>query len=208
MNLAVTAIGRDRPGIVAGITAALLEVDGNVDDSQMSILHGQFAVMLIVSVPDGTSTEELSARLEEAGREFGLGAITVSPVESLERGPMATHVLTVYGADRPGIVHDVADLLAARAVNITDLRTRRTGGPADMESTKEARSRDVGGAGPARDADRAEGTGGAEGAVYTLMMEVAIPEGSALEETTAALTLYGANRDVEVNLTELDAESL
>ena len=56
MNLSVTAIGHDRPGIVAAITGALLEMDGNVDDSQMSILHGQFAVMLIVSVPDLASS--------------------------------------------------------------------------------------------------------------------------------------------------------
>lgn len=130
MNLAVTAIGRDRPGIVAAITGALLEAGGNVDDSQMSILHGHFAVMLIVSVPDGTSVDELSVRLDEVGREFGLGGITVSEVTGLERGAGPTHVLTVYGADRPGIVHEVAELLAAREVNITDLRTRRTGDPA------------------------------------------------------------------------------
>ncbi|MGB0120876.1 MAG: ACT domain-containing protein [Solirubrobacterales bacterium] len=128
MNLAVTAIGRDRPGIVAGITGALLEAGGNVDDSQMSILHGHFAVMLIVSVPDDTvSIDELSLRLDEVGREFGLGGISVSPVTTLERGAGPSHVLTVYGADRPGIVHEVAELLAARGVNITDLRTRRTG---------------------------------------------------------------------------------
>ena len=127
MNLAVTAIGHDRPGIVAGITAALLEAGGNVDDSQMSILHGHFAVMLIVSVPDGYSLDELELRLNEVGREFDLGGITVSPVTALERGAGPTHVLTVYGADRPGIVHEVAELLAARGVNITDLRTRRTG---------------------------------------------------------------------------------
>ncbi len=176
MNLAVTAIGRDRPGIAAGITAVLLEMDGNVDDSQMSILHGQFAVMLIVSVPDDTSSDELSARLEETGREFGLAAITVSQVESLERGAGPTHVLTVYGTDRPGIVNDVAELLAARQINVTDLRTKRTGE--------------------------------AGNAVYTLMMEVAIPDESAWKEATAALTLYGADHEVEVNLAELDAESL
>jgi len=130
LNLAVTAIGRDRPGIVAGITGALLEAGGNVDDSQMSILHGHFAVMLIVSVSDDTSIDELSLRLDEVGREFGLGGITVSEVTSLERGAGPSHVLTVYGADRPGIVHEVAELLAARNVNITDLRTRRTGDPA------------------------------------------------------------------------------
>ena len=128
MNLAVTAIGRDRPGIVAGITGALLEAGGNVDDSQMSILHGHFAVMLIVSVPDGTSVDELRLHLDEVGREFGLEGIGVSEVTGLERGAGPSHVLTVYGADRPGIVHEVAELLAARGVNITDLRTRRTGG--------------------------------------------------------------------------------
>lgn len=129
MNLAVTAIGRDRPGIVAAITGALLDFGGNVDDSQMSILHGQFAVMLIVSVPADADLERISARLEEVGREFELGGITVTPVSDLDRGAGPTHVLTVYGADRPGIVHDVAGLLAANGVNITDLRTRRTGGP-------------------------------------------------------------------------------
>ena len=71
MNLAVTAIGRDRPGIVAAITGVLLDAGGNVDDSQMSILHGHFAVMLLVSVPDGAEVGDF--RLEEVGREFGLG---------------------------------------------------------------------------------------------------------------------------------------
>ena len=123
----MTAIGRDRPGIVAAITGTLLDAGGNVDDSQMSILHGQFAVMLIVSVSDGVSLDELTIQLNEVGREYGLAGITVSEVTGLERGAGPSHVLTVYGADRPGIVHEVAELLAARGVNITDLRTRRTG---------------------------------------------------------------------------------
>ncbi len=127
MNLAVTAVGRDRPGIVAGITGALLEFGGNVDDSQMSILHGQFAVMLIVSVPDDADPDRISARLEQAGDQLGLGGITVTPISELDRGEGPTHVLTVYGPDRPGIVHDVAELLADHGVNITDLRTKRTG---------------------------------------------------------------------------------
>lgn len=174
MNLSVTAIGRDRPGIVAGITGALLEAGGNVDDSQMSILHGHFAVMLIVSVPDGTSVEELSFRLDEVGREFGLGGITVSEVTGLERGAGPSHVLTVYGADRPGIVHEVAELLAARGVNITDLRTRRTGDPSAP--------------------------------LYTMMMELVVEEDPA--ELGAALESLSAEREVEVRLADLDAETL
>ncbi len=173
MNLSVTAIGHDRPGIVAAITGALLEMDGNVDDSQMSILHGQFAVMLIVSVPDAASVESLEARLEQVGREFELGGISVSPVEDLGRGPGPTHVLTVYGADRPGIVHDTAATLAALNVNITDLRTRRTGDP--------------------------------DSPLYTLMVEVAVPEGIG-PELDRALDGLRDSKQLEARLSELESE--
>lgn len=127
MNLALTAVGRDRPGIVAGLTEILVESGGNVDDSQMSILHGQFAVVLLVSVPEGCDLEDLAAALTDKGEELELDSVNVCPVSDLERGPDPTHVLTVYGADRPGIVHDTAALLADHGVNITDLRTKRTG---------------------------------------------------------------------------------
>lgn len=172
MNLAVTAIGRDRPGIVAAITGALLDAGGNVDDSQMSILHGHFAVMLIVSLPGDTHLESLEARLEDVGREFELGGITLSPVESLNRGAAPTHVLTVYGADRPGIVHDTAAALASLNVNITDLRTRRTGS--------------------------------SDAALYTLMVEVAVPAGV---ENDLDLALNGLrdSKQVEARLAELDS---
>lgn len=170
----MTAIGRDRPGIVAAITGVLLETGGNVDDSQMSILHGHFAVMLLVSVPEETAVEELSLRLEEVGREFGLGGVTVSPVEKLDRGAGPTHVLTVYGEDRPGIVHEVAELIATRGVNVTDLRTRRTG-----------------------EGDRA---------LYTMMMELAVPGDAA--GLDRALSELAADRGVEVSLAELDTEVL
>ena len=153
MNLAVTAIGRDRPGIVAALTSALLGAGGDVGDSQMSILHGHFAVMLIVSLPDDASTAALEESLAGVGREFKLGGITVSPVEGLDRGPGPTHVLTVYGADRPGIVHDTATMLAALNVNITDLRTRRTGDPDSPLYTLMVEISVPGGVGP--DLDRA-----------------------------------------------------
>ncbi len=170
MNLAVTAVGRDRPGIVAGITGALLDFGGNVDDSQMSILHGQFAVMLIVSVPDDTDVDAIAARLDETAADLGLGGVTVTPVSELDRGPGPTHVLTVYGPDRPGIVHDVSSLLADHGVNVTDLRTKRTGS--------------------------------ADSPLYTMMMEVVVPE-SGLGD---ALERLSTEKGVEARLAELETE--
>ena len=127
-ELAVTAIGRDRPGIVASVTGALLELGGNVEDSQMSILGGHFAVMLLVAVPDGTQREEVAERLSEVAQEHELEAISVAEVsEGAARPTPPTHVVTVCGADSPGIVHAVSSALAEAGVNITDLETKLTG---------------------------------------------------------------------------------
>lgn len=124
---ALSAIGRDRPGIVAAISRVLLDLEGNVEDSQMSILRGHFAVMLIVALPEGTERQELERRLDPVREELGLEAIAVSEVDELAPGPSPTHVLTVYGADHPGIVHAVSNALAERGVSITDLETRLGG---------------------------------------------------------------------------------
>lgn len=132
MNYAVSAIGRDRPGIVAAISEVLFELGGNIDDSQMSILHGHFAVMLVVSVPGDVGEEELAERLQEVRERLGLEGMAVSELDEPAGAAAPTHVLTVYGADHPGIVHAVATALAERDVNITDLRTRRTGEEAPL----------------------------------------------------------------------------
>jgi glycine cleavage system transcriptional repressor len=127
-EFAVTAIGRDRPGIVAAISNALLELEGNIEDSQMSILRGHFAVMLIVRVPDSVSKELLGESLGGVRDELGLEAIALQQVDELAGAtPLPSHVLTIYGADHPGIVAAVSSALAEHGVNITDLETRVTG---------------------------------------------------------------------------------
>ncbi len=127
-DYAVTAIGRDRPGIVAAISRTLLELEGNIEDSQMSILRGHFAVMLIVRVPEGPTEADLAARLGGVRDELGLEALTYEPVDELEASrPRASHVVSVYGADHPGIVAGMSAVLAAQGANITDLETRLAG---------------------------------------------------------------------------------
>ena len=125
---ALSAVGRDRPGIVAAISRVLLDLRGNVEDSQMSILRGHFAVMLIVALPEAVEPAEIERRLEAVRAELGLEAVAVSPVDELDAGPRPTHVLSVYGADHPGIVHAVSSELAERGVSITGLETRLGGG--------------------------------------------------------------------------------
>ncbi len=143
-DYAVTAIGRDRPGIVAAISAALLEQDCNLEDSHMSILRGHFAVMLIVRAPGrrrargagrAPRRRPRGARPRGAHRRAGRRA---------RRSPSAqpTHLLSVYGADRPGIVAGVTAALrstgrqhhrplhaAGRRGRLADLRHARRDRP-------------------------------------------------------------------------------
>jgi glycine cleavage system transcriptional repressor len=124
-HFALSAIGRDRPGIVAGVTGTLLEHDVNIEDSQMAILRGHFTMTLIVGAPDRLDLAALRDDLERTRERLGLDAITVSRVTETpgeEGGP--SHIVTVYGADHPGLVHAVSAELARAHVNVTDLNTR------------------------------------------------------------------------------------
>ena len=122
----LTAIGRDQPGIVARIAKVLLEHGLNIEDSQMRLLGGRFAMMLLVR---GTASEQAVYKdLLSTGRELGLDYIYVHPVSEAETvPPKPTHLASLYGGDRPGQVAAVADRLATLGVSISALSTRLEG---------------------------------------------------------------------------------
>ncbi len=124
--LAITAIGRDRPGIIAAITGVLAELGGNLEDSTMTILRGHFAMMLVVSAP--ASPQEVERALEPVARNLELVVTAREVAAQAEPEPVGSaHVLTVHGADRPGIVSAVTRLVADHGGNVTDLTTRLAG---------------------------------------------------------------------------------
>lgn len=125
----VFAVGADRPGIVAALTGALLGVGANLLDVSMTILSGHFAVALAVEA--GPPTPDIEAVLAGVAAAFDL-TLTVRAVDEVAAPePVERHVVSVYGADRRGIVARVTGVLADRGVNIVDLETRRVGDPED-----------------------------------------------------------------------------
>src|SRR5918995_4814582 len=126
-HVAVTVVGNDRPGIVAGVTEVLYEKGCNLEDATSTILRGHFAMMLVVRVPDGSSAEELESALADASGKLGV-TITVRAVEEAPAEvPAPSHMVSVYGSDRPGIVFHVARALTDAGANITDLTSRVIG---------------------------------------------------------------------------------
>jgi glycine cleavage system transcriptional repressor len=177
-HYAVSAVGRDRPGIVAALAEGLLELGGNVEDSRMANLRGQFAVMLVVSLDDDGEggRAALQQRLDPIRERLGLDALTVSEVSEPDgAGTSPSHMITVYGADHTGIVHAVSAELAERGVNITDLQTKLAGS--------------------------------SEKPLYAMMLEVEVDR-DAITELRSALAAVGERASVEVSIAEIDAEPL
>lgn len=125
----LTAAGRDRPGLVAAVTKTLFEMGCNLEDSAMTRLQGEFAILLIFSGPG--SRAALARRLTALGRKNGL-VTHVKELTSREsrapKIPAQRLLVTLYGADQPGLVYRATRLLAQAKVNISDLSTHRTEG--------------------------------------------------------------------------------
>ncbi|MGH9153681.1 MAG: glycine cleavage system protein R [Acidimicrobiales bacterium] len=130
-HFALSAVGADRPGIVAAVTGALVDSGCNLEDSSMTILRGQFAIMLVVAGPEGLDADTLEKALAGPAADLGL-VVHVRPVGDDVPPPPGGEPwsVAVYGADRPGIVHRFTSLLASRGVNVVDLTTRVIGEPA------------------------------------------------------------------------------
>lgn len=123
-ELAVTAVGADRPGIVAAVTRVLHERGGNLESSAMTILGGHFAIVLLVATEDEPAA--LRDALTAATAELDL-TVSVSVADGSRTAGDPTHQLSVYGADRPGIVAGVSAAVAEVGANVTDLETQVVG---------------------------------------------------------------------------------
>jgi len=116
----------DRPGIVAALTGVLLANDCNIEDSQMSRLGPNFACMLIIRMPEGMVSEQLSGKFLEVAKDYALW-LHVQDLRPEEASAMYSeqhkHLIHVYGADRKGIVHKITQHLADKSINISNLHT-------------------------------------------------------------------------------------
>ena len=175
----VTALGKDRPGIVAGVTQVLYRLGCNLEDSAMTRLEGEFAVMLIFSSRHSLARERLLGAFEPLQRRLQLvvhlKSLTVQE-SAKPKAHGARYLLSVYGADRPGIVFQVSQALARNRINITDVHTHRSVGQRPS--------------------------------LYLMLLEVEVPRRIAVRTLERQLALLGKRLGVEMSLRPAEAEVL
>ena len=118
--LVMTVIGRDQPGLVEKLAELITKVGGNWVESRMARLGGEFAGILRVTVPNDRREEFEMLVREDQGQEEPSQPERIGRVE-------------VTGHDRPGIVHQIASVLARYKVNVEELVSTVTSTPMSGE---------------------------------------------------------------------------
>ena len=114
----LTLVGKDRSGIVARVTDALYRNGWNLGEASMIRLGSNFTIMLMIS-GDG----DVATVLQPVADELGL-RLHVDPIEGgLHRHVVPNIQVRVVGADRAGIVAQVAGVLAESGFNILELES-------------------------------------------------------------------------------------
>lgn len=128
-DVVLTLTGPDRVGIVEEVTGVLLELGGNVGTSSMARLGGEFAILMMVSIPAEKTADLDSAfeRLVKQGYKVTTGE-TASPAAESRSGWLSYRV-DVRGADHEGIVHGIARGLSLWGINIESMETGTTRAP-------------------------------------------------------------------------------
>lgn len=130
LYLALSALGPDRSGLVARVTAYIAGHGGNVEDSRMAILGAEFGILLLVS-GDTEAVGAIERDLGELSRDTGLEfqvRRTKSP-EAHRRDAGIPCVVTAEALDHEGIVQAVAGALHKVGVNIVSLTTEKYEAP-------------------------------------------------------------------------------
>jgi len=120
-SIVLTVVSDDRPGVVEVLSEVITDHDGNWAESSMLSLAGKFAGILLVQLPDDNVEAffaDLKA-LESKGMQVVAQLSDAVPVDESAQ----EHSLELVGQDRPGIVHEITEVLADFGINVQELET-------------------------------------------------------------------------------------
>ncbi len=122
--IVLSAVGEDRTGVVNDISQVILDCGGNIEESRMTTLGSDFAMLLLISGNWHTLTR-LREALDKLSKDSALEITIRKTGERPVQGDFMPYGVDVVCLDQPGIVNNLASFFAARQIEIADVSTRR-----------------------------------------------------------------------------------
>jgi glycine cleavage system transcriptional repressor len=126
--IVLSAIGTDRAGVVNDLSKVILECGGNIEESRMTALGTEFAMLLLVS-GNWHTLGKLEAGLDKLSKDRDLTVAIRKTGARKHSENCMPYAVDVVALDQPGIVFHLANFFAARNIEIADLATRRYAAP-------------------------------------------------------------------------------
>lgn len=132
----ISAVGKDKPGLVYSLTSVLAEHNINIVDVDARSIRGHFSMFLVVDLsPSASSYEDMIAALDPVKSNFNL----VLQTEQFDAGRRKTNkqlmILTAMGIDRPGLIASISGFLFENLINVEQIRMIARGEYIAMEIT-------------------------------------------------------------------------
>ncbi len=126
--IVLSAVGTDQPGVVQAISKAILDCGGNIEESRMTALGEEFAVLMLISGNWHTSAK-LETALKKLETSKNLSISLKKTGARREHEESIPYGVDVVCLDQPGIVYHLSEFFAVRNMEICDLATRRYAAP-------------------------------------------------------------------------------
>jgi glycine cleavage system transcriptional repressor len=120
----ISAVGSDRAGVVNDLSKVILDCGGNIEESRMTALGSEFAMLLLVS-GNWAAISKLEQALDKVAAERSLSIALRKTDERARAEASMPYGIDVVSLDQPGIVFNLSSFFAARKIEIADLATRR-----------------------------------------------------------------------------------
>ncbi len=128
-NIVLTLTGADRVGIVDEVTQLLLDLDGNIETSRMSRLGGEFAILMLVSLPPDQIAHLEKEIPQLLARGYKVTATPTAQTYAQAHAGWLPYKIEVHGADHEGIIHKIAHTLSQSGISIETMDTDTTRAP-------------------------------------------------------------------------------
>ncbi len=127
-KLVISALGTDRPGIVDELSNIIFEHSLNIEDSRMTVLGGEFAILLLVS-GDQSSIDAIQTQVHEIEQALQMRLLIKVTTDSSPIENAIPYAVEVAALDHPGIVNNISSFFSERDINIVDLQTESYSAP-------------------------------------------------------------------------------